>query len=786
MQKKTKKTNYNDYQSTFQNSFDERFFSVSPNEENDVQPFSFKKPESAAGLQERAYGQKYDQIYGQSYQSYEPLYTQTKQQLAVQPSVKPQEGVKSKSKSVYIKGFDGLRAVSLIFVMLYHWFPDTVKGGYLGVISFLTLSGYLITDGFLREHAANKSLDITNFYVRRLKKIYPPLIFFLVLIASWVYWFQPQALYDFRPGFLSSLFAYNNWWQIFNQSSYFEQFTNIKLFTHIWTLAVEIQFYILWPLILSVVHKIAVNKFRSYLQKIVVILSIIFSILSFVVALQNDSINRVYLGTDSRAFSFLLGAALACFISSERIKDLSRFIKLRLLNIISAVFCLFLFTMFFILQGNGGFAYYGGMLIFNLMLILLMPLCACEQTVIGKIFASLPLQGLSRRSYSLYLWQFPIIMLSFHSLKIFAVARPARFFVELFILIIMAEISYQLCEVRLFGFAGLKKQKLLRIISLILLTFLTLSSVLALFASHNELSSDLQELQNRLKMNKELGNNSAQSASINDKEKQDQENKDQEATKNKTETENSDKKINENTADNTKESGTAQVDNEGNKSAEAVNDINNSVYVAKLNKYLPAKLDTKNKVADFPFAVEEVPDLKYTDFEAALAKNLPITMVGDSVLLGSKDTLFKIFPLATIDAEVSRQFAAGAAAIDAIAGEGKLSKVIVVALGTNGVISAEQVNNFCEKYADHHIYLVNTVVNNQSEGIANKAIADAIARQPNTVLIDWYSLAKSKSGWFSSDFVHPSVDGRYIYSQLIAKKVLEHEIKLAKDMIDVE
>lgn len=141
-----------------------------------------------------------------------------------------------------ISSFQGLRGLAVIFVMLYHLFPATVKGGFLGVPVFLALSGYLVTESFLRSYNTKQSLFLGTFYKNRIKRIFPPLIFVLLILTTWIFWVHPDLLLNYRENLFSTIGGYNNWWQIAQNLSYFDMHGNLNPLTHMWTMGLKSSF----------------------------------------------------------------------------------------------------------------------------------------------------------------------------------------------------------------------------------------------------------------------------------------------------------------------------------------------------------------------------------------------------------------------------------------------------------------------------------------------------------------------------------------------------------------
>lgn len=166
--------------------------------------------------------------------------------------------------SRYITGFDGIRSLAVIGVILYHLMPAQMRGGYLGVPVFFVVSGYLITDLLLQEWKQTGRIDIKQFYYRRMKRLYPALVTMLIGASAYITLFQRNLLNNLRGNVISSLFYVNNWWQINHGMSYFDRFSGESPFTHIWSLAVETQNYILWPIVFVLLMKLVKIRGKSF------------------------------------------------------------------------------------------------------------------------------------------------------------------------------------------------------------------------------------------------------------------------------------------------------------------------------------------------------------------------------------------------------------------------------------------------------------------------------------------------------------------------------------------
>jgi peptidoglycan/LPS O-acetylase OafA/YrhL len=317
----------------------------------------------------------------------------------------------------YMPGLDGLRAIAVLAVIAFHLDRNAVPGGQLGVGIFFTLSGYLITDLLLAQLSARGKIKLGSFWLARARRLLPALFVMLAVVVAWVTVFGPSQPDQFRKGVVSAIFYVNNWEQIFANSSYFARFAGESPLIHLWSLSVEEQFYILWPFMLLVGVKLVHERplasgVRPRLALATVGLAIVSSIL--MAALYHPTLDpsRIYYGTDTRAEGLLFGAALAMVWPSRR---LSRRIAPQARNVLDGLGLVGLVVvgvMIWRTSELSPFLYRGGFVLLSLATVLiLMPLAhpACR---LGVWLGVKPLRWVGARSYGIYLWQSPIIVLT--------------------------------------------------------------------------------------------------------------------------------------------------------------------------------------------------------------------------------------------------------------------------------------------------------------------------------------------------------------------------------------
>jgi peptidoglycan/LPS O-acetylase OafA/YrhL/lysophospholipase L1-like esterase len=317
----------------------------------------------------------------------------------------------------YMPGLDGLRAVAVIAVILFHLGFDWAPGGMLGVGVFFTLSGYLITDILLSQLSARGRIDFTGFWLARARRLLPALFVMLAIVVAWVTVFGPAQPDQFREGVISAIFYFNNWQQILADVSYFARFEAEGPLDHLWSLSVEEQFYILWPILLlggvKLVHERPLpSGVRPRLALLAIAGAIASSILMAILYEPSFDPSRLYFGTDTRAGGLLFGAALAMVWPSRK---LSRRITPQARNTLDLIGVAGLLIIAFMVWRNGElspFLYRGGFVLLSLATVMvLMPLThpACR---LGVFLGMRPLRWVGVRSYGIYLWQTPVIVLT--------------------------------------------------------------------------------------------------------------------------------------------------------------------------------------------------------------------------------------------------------------------------------------------------------------------------------------------------------------------------------------
>lgn len=348
-------------------------------------------------------------------------------------------------KRRYITGLDGIRAIAVIMVLAYHLKLALFKSGFLGVTVFFVLSGYLITGILISEVEEEGTIDLKNFWLRRIRRLVPAVMSMAVVI---IFVSAVVNRIIFTKGckdFLASVLGFNNWWQIFNKVSYFEAAGVPSPFTHCWSLAIETQFYLIYPLILLGIYKLVKSREEGRAKRgllfagVTLLLALISVILMIVLFDPQQDASRVYYGTDTRAFSLLFGALLAILWKYQMVpRRLSASVNMVLGSVSFAV----LLVMTIAINGSSNFWYRGGQFFGTILTVLMVYAVSGRKTWLSRFLSNPVLKWIGDRSYSIYLWHYPIILLISKGIK----ASWWITLIEIVLSVVLAELSYRFIE----------------------------------------------------------------------------------------------------------------------------------------------------------------------------------------------------------------------------------------------------------------------------------------------------------------------------------------------------
>ncbi len=324
-----------------------------------------------------------------------------------------------------VASLDGMRAVALLTILAFHFGIGGLQGGFFSIDVFYVLSGYLITGLLLAEYRRRDGIRLPAFWLRRARRLLPCLFVVLIVVTLCVRYVAPPGIYpNFRMDDLSALFYFSNWWQIATSSNYFVATGPASPLTHTWSLSVEEQFYLLWPLVV-----VAVMHFgRSYLRGVKVILGI--SVVGCIASALEMALlyspagntTRIYFGTDTHAQSILVGTALACAVALRQERETRRPSHaarsgsqppsklqrgaLAALGVGGAVVIALVIAT---LNGTSSLTYEGAFLLCSLAsAAMIISVLAAPSGLLSRFLSLRPLVLLGLISYGVYLWHFPV------------------------------------------------------------------------------------------------------------------------------------------------------------------------------------------------------------------------------------------------------------------------------------------------------------------------------------------------------------------------------------------
>lgn len=630
----------------------------------------------------------------------------------------------------HITSYDGLRSIALLGIIFYHLMPDTLPGGFLGVVIFFVMAGYLTmrkTISFDDNDKIKKPSPITQL-LKRFKKLLPPLIFMVMIIVIIMAAFYPQFLKSLRLQAIGSIFGFNNIAQIITGESYFESFGFLKPITHIWALSLEMQFYLVFYLLVYPFFK---NKKSGSWTSLFLVLSLCSIASMFFIYSPGSDPSRAYYSFETRLVSFLFGMIAAILTKTIKFK-LNVVIK----NIISLILLIMIIVPMFYWQSDS-FTFYFGFTIYSFITALFLLLLHTNNTLIYKILSCKPFKYLASRSYSIYLWHYPILKILEKKLAHYNISFVSFSVIFIILTFIISNISYNLTE-RLFQKKWRNKVFIPAIVSIMLVIIAFPYNILA---SENEKLGELNNFKEEL-ANKE-------------KEIQDKLNaqKLEQAKEAETTTVTPSETITSN------EILTAQPQEE--------DPVSNVVDDPKLTEVL----DSINRINDMIGNESIINTDDYIKY-----RNLKFCLIGDSLSTISINSLYDYMPAATIDAEGCRQLTESVDIFNSLKSQNLVGDAVVLALGTNAsngidINALEQIYNSAD---GKPVLLVNIVLPfQQQEAERNNSIMNFISTHENTYLVDWHSHMKTRPEFFIEDNIHPKDDGCNIFAQLIMAKIIE-------------
>lgn len=680
-------------------------------------------------------------------------------------------GEKASETLPYMPGLDGLRALAVVAVLLYHAGLAWIPGGFLGVDVFFVISGYLITSLLLAEWAARGRVDLMAFWLGRARRLLPAA--FLVIAASLAFAvvFLPGEVAGLRGDALASFGYVTNWYLIFEHESYFEAVGRPSLLRHLWSLAVEEQFYLLWPPLLAAGFGMGALFYRRRRLLVAVLAGAAGSALLMAALYQPEvDPSRVYYGTDTRAAGLLVGAALAFFWAPggaprralerplEALEETGggtyrlfrswRFGWFRrgwgwtaplLLDALGLAALAGLVWSCLTLGEYQPFLYRGG---FALVAVATAVLIAAVVYPRGHLGARLlswgPLRWVGLRSYGIYLWHWPVFMASRPHLDVPLDGAPLLLG-RLAVTVVLADLSYRYVETPIRGGAlgrafealrearGARRWRLGAQWAGASVSVLACSTALGLAVAHAQPPEPPSYL-------------SKPAVHVE-----------------------------------TPASEPANTRAEGDR-AQAVAPATAPPPAASEEQAYSAAGEGETGGEERGGTAASTGETAATASYAgagtpALATAPSATAIGDSVMIGGVDALQQEVPsLTVIDARMNRQAPEAIALLGQLRASGELGDVVVVHIGNNGVFTAEDFDEMMVVLSGvKRVLVVNTTVpDGYGWAPNNEVLAAGVLRHPDkAVLVDWHAASAGHPEYFW-DGLHLTPQGASAYAGLIS------------------
>ena len=384
----------------------------------------------------------------------------------------------------YIPAIDGLRAVAVIAVMLYHLGLSWIPGGFLGVDLFFVISGYVITRLLLDSIQRSGGLDLRAFYKARIRRLFPPLVFMIFVTIIYISIWAPETMRRFVSDSPFALFGGMNWWLVFRHTDYFDTISRPPLLQHTWSLGVEAQFYLIWPLILLLVlRQFGKAKIPGAALFIAAISGIALLLVSFEVDAANASqVSHVYFGTDTHSIGLFLGAALAVSWVPQNLQEQVNRRAQDFIDGIGVIGFVGLLGTFLLVNENDPTLYKLAFPLAGLFGCAILTSIVHPASRFAPMLSSKVAVWIGERSYAIYLWHWVV----------FQVTRPAvdlegspwaLYALRILVVFALADISLRLVELPVrsglveYWFKGMKyrtknvqrRQKITLVASILLL-----------------------------------------------------------------------------------------------------------------------------------------------------------------------------------------------------------------------------------------------------------------------------------------------------------------------------
>ena len=646
-----------------------------------------------------------------------------------------------------------MRALAVLAVMGFHEGASALSGGFLGVDIFFVLSGFLITDLLVRGHLQTGRANLKAFWIRRARRLLPPLAVMLLVVTAAASLIEPAQEASLRLALLAAATYTSNWLQILHHVSYFAAAGPPAPLDHLWSLAIEEQFYLIWPVVIWLLLKRPNG--RALCARVAWLGAAASAVVMAVQYSPGGDPSAVYYGTDTHASALLIGAALA-LARPLPVLAATPAVPGRRLDMAGVIGLAFLAWATGHFSGNDPAVYPAGLILAALSAAALIA-AASGHGVIAAITSWRPLRWVGVRSYGIYLWHWPVIALT-AALAGRASPAPWLWVVESGITIALATASWRFIEtpimrdglratVRGWGRAlaavGVKAGTgaagwLQRARPVAVAAVVAVVAAMAVYGVARPPAPDAPA--GLLRQVADGQRVSAESRS-----------------------------------------------SPSSPPAKAIGPSGQPTVKARPTATAGPKATVSKSGVTKPSGVTSTPSPSATGSAGAgcpgqaqpKVSGRQVDAVGDSVMLASATALSSAMPGVYIDAAVSRQMQAGLEVLQGLAASGELRQIVVVGLGTNGVVTAAQLRDVRRIIGpDRDLVLVSTFGPQSWEHQVNKALAAAARRGTHTEVADWDDAIADRTSLLWPDGVHPQPSGAKLYARVVTAAI---RTQLARD-----
>lgn len=655
-----------------------------------------------------------------------------------------------------IKGIDGIKGLAILGVILYHLFPQQVSGGFLFVNSFLVISGYFFANKMesLVTHEGRSAYSVAQYALKTIERLFVPLFWMVLLIVvGWLY-INPTYLHYYRTDIFSSLFFVNNIAQILAGQSYFVQMANASPFTHLWYNSLYLQSFLISVPIIYITIKLKLSK--EYKAILWLLLCYLSNMLIGFLYVPGADPSRIYYGTDTRFSAFAAGIALAYVVPIlKRWLEKTQH-RLFFTEMFSLTTLLCMLYMSIHVNDQSFSTYIIWLPLFSMLTFILVGMLVCGAGLADRILSVPIITYLGKRSYSYYLWYYPVIVFYLSQYRRFGENIWLINGLTLLSLFILGELFYRLIEQKgliiWFGqsfdfkkdYQALKSAiQLKEYLKTPMLTFLVYISLLTSFIvglsqTKNNLSPALFELEYQEYQTKpNLLNTPYPGSEL-----------------------------------------AVKVNNQL-KELDAICDT----YFARRLK-LPRLEEVAQKNIGKPLdlggdkveLLKKHPELQEVEAympitfqelnseELEFALNVPVTFFGDSLIKLTGEVASQLFQHSNMYGQVSLQIWEANDIAQQMVYDGEMQENVVINLGTNASLDYEAMDELVDILGERQIFFVNTNSRVQHKAEVNKIIKDTAAKYPNVHVIDWYSYQQGHPDWYAEDEIHHSGIGMQQFS----------------------